>query len=297
MEPLNARGSTQWLHDRGWICPWVFWEGDFLENDQLWNDLQALGWAEASAKSDSHSWLMFNPCPILESSIGDIEEKLRKSRIPSMSHEAFSCLDIGCGSGRDLAWLLSRNSHTAHPMWQAVAVDSSYGAAKRTKAICDNMGLSAQLLSSINAKVLANGQWKLVEKGNPGMTTLDSKKKSNFIPGHPTVDFFSQIVQQKLNSCIPQQYDLIITIRFLVRSLLPQLPLLLKPGGYMILSHFVDHGQYTYDQPRPEHRLQLHELADLYGSMRGMSVIVDKLEEIEDGRPVNSVIIRKDPAI
>jgi hypothetical protein len=31
--------------------------------------------------------------------------------------------------------------------------------------------------------------------------------------------------------------------------------------------------------------------------MRGMSVIVDKLEEIEDGRPVNSVIIRKDPAI
>jgi hypothetical protein len=28
-----------------------------------------------------------------------------------------------------------------------------------------------------------------------------------------------------------------------------------------------------------------------------MSVIVDKLEEIEDGRPVNSVIIRKDPAI
>ncbi|GAB5585535.1 hypothetical protein Unana1_00435 [Umbelopsis nana] len=292
MEPMNGQGSSQWLQDRGWICPWVFWEGDFVNNDRLWKDLETLGLAEA--KVHDETWLMFSPCSILEQSIGSIEEELLKSRNPSASHEAFSCLDIGCGSGRDLAWLLSRISTTGSPLWQAAAVDASDGAVKRTRALCDDMGLSKQLLGSINAKILANGQWKLVEKGNPGLTTVNPKKKSQFMPGHPTENFFSQIVQRDVNSCIPQQYDLIITIRFLVRSLLPQIPLLLKPGGYMILSHFVEHDQYTYDQPRLDHRLQVNELANLYGAMPGMTIIVDEIEEVEDGRPVNSVIVRKE---
>lgn len=287
MEPLDHRGTaSQWLSERGWNCRWIFWEGDFIHNADLWNDLRSLGIAEDNASNQS--WLLFNPCPILETSIDLIETELRKR-----SHELLSCLDIGCGSGRDLAWLLARKTEANTPIWQAVAIDSSEGAVQRTRIICKNMAMANQLISGINAKVLVNGDWRLVEKGNPGLAVKDGQT-ARLMPGYPTMQFFTQEIQRLLNQDIPPQYDMIITIRFLARAILPQLPQLLKPGGFLIISHFVDHEDYTYDQPRPEHRLQVNELAKLYGSMPGISIIVDKLEHVEDGRPVNSFIMRKD---
>jgi SAM-dependent methyltransferase len=278
MEPLEHRGTaSQWLSERGWNCRWIFWEGDFVHNADLWNDLRSLGIAEDNASNQS--WLLFNPCPILETSIDLVETELR-----NVSSEPLSCLDIGCGSGRDLAWLLARKT---------VAIDSSEGAVQRTRIICKNMAMANQLISGINAKVLVNGDWRLVEKGNPGLAVKDGQT-ARLMPGYPTMQFFTQEIQRLLNHTIPRQYDMIITIRFLARAILPQLPQLLKPGGFLIISHFVDHKDYTYDQPRPEHRLQVNELASLYGSMPGISIIVDKIEHVEDGRPVNSFIMRKD---
>ncbi|KAH8550134.1 hypothetical protein BGW37DRAFT_93511 [Umbelopsis sp. PMI_123] len=286
MEPLNNRGTAaKWLSDRGWNCSWIFWEGDFIHNADLWNDLQTLGLAETNASNTS--WLLFNPCPILETSIDHVETELSKT-----SHEPFSCLDIGCGSGRDLAWLLSRKTDTNIPVWQAVAIDSSEGAVQRTRTICKNMSMGNQLIGGINAKVLVNGDWRLVEKGNPGLAVKDGQKE-RLMPGYPTLQFYTQEIQRLLNPDIPQQYDMIITIRFLARSILPELPQLLKPGGFLIISHFVDHEDFSYEQPRKDHRLQVNELSDFYGSIPGLSVVVDKIEHVEDGRPVNSFIVRK----
>ncbi|KAJ2956414.1 hypothetical protein NQZ79_g7723 [Umbelopsis isabellina] len=294
MEPSDAKGATQWLFDRGWNCPWVFWEGDFDQNVNLWTDLASLQLAESTCSDQS--WLMFNPAPILEESIHWIERSLKSDAKGSESPEMLSCLDIGCGSGRDLAWLLSRKAVDGSPIWRATAVDSSHGATNRTSAICENMGLSGQLDGALNAKVAANGLWRLLKRETPNLQVNSVAKKGGkptAAIGENTLDFFSETVQQQISGNIPPQHDLIITIRFLVRSILPRLPNLLKPGGYIIISHFVDHENYEYDQPRQDHRLEMNELRDLFSSLEGMSVVVDKIEQIEDGRPVNSIIIRK----
>jgi SAM-dependent methyltransferase len=298
MEPLDAKGATQWLFDRGWNCPWVFWEGDFDQNVELWTDLASLQLAESTP--NEQSWLMFNPAPILEESIASIEQSLKSRTNNSELQKRLSCLDIGCGSGRDLAWLLSRKAVDGSPIWRATAVDSSHGATNRTSTICENMGLSDQLDGAVNAKVAANGLWRLLKRDDPNKqvnTTVKKGGKPIAAIGDDTIDFFSKTVQQQINNTIPPKHDLIITIRFLVRPILPYLPNLLNPGGYIIISHFVDHEEYEYDQPRQDHRLEVDELRNLFGSMNGMSIVVDKIEQIEDGRPVNSIIIRKENSL
>ena len=147
----------------------------------------------------------------------------------------------------------------------------------------------------MQAKIMADGGWKTFDGDDENMAASissatrdrgNSNKAKRFSPGIPSDAFFKDKLE-----C--GQFDLILTIRFLVRPLLPLLPKLLAVGGYLVISHFVEDGVHTYDQPRKDHRLQLGELAELYGSMDNVEVVTDVLEQIEDGRPINSVIIKK----
>ncbi|KAG0171724.1 hypothetical protein DFQ28_002431 [Apophysomyces sp. BC1034] len=266
VEPADARGCASWLVEHGWQCPWVFWEGEC--NTPFWTDACEAGWAERETMTKQ--WLLFSPCPFLAANIDMIERDFGNSKA--------QCLDIGCGSGRDTAWLLSRNR-----AWQITALDSLRGAVERTETLAAHLG-SRDRLKVVQAKIMANGAWKDITRGQEEPVGLDplEQKRQMFSPGVSTAEFFGA-----------EQFDLVLTIRFLVRSLLPQLPQLLRVGGYLVISHFVEDGVHTYDQPRKEHRLALGELRELYESMGNMEVLVDIIEEIEDGRPVNSVVIRR----
>ncbi|KAF7730302.1 hypothetical protein EC973_002546 [Apophysomyces ossiformis] len=285
VEPLGHRGCASWLIDQGWQCPWIFWEGDC--SSSFWAEACAAGWAEEAPEKTmtqpqqrpQRPWLLFSPCPFLEANMDRIEQDLA-------GRNDLRCLDIGCGSGRDTAWILSR----ARP-WTITALDSLRGAVERTEALTAHLG-SRDRLKVVQAKIMANGAWKDIkhvpsgeeEKEGKAGTGLDrlEQKRQRFSPGVSTTEFFGA-----------EQFDLVLTIRFLVRSLLPQLPQLLRVGGYLVISHFVEDGVHTYDQPRKDHRLALGELRKLYESMENMQVLVDVIEEIEDGRPVNSVVIKR----
>ncbi|KAI9318116.1 hypothetical protein BX666DRAFT_1934913 [Dichotomocladium elegans] len=274
MEPADLDGKgVSWLEERGWQCPWVFRDDD----DAVWTADAAI--VEHNALP-ARPTLMFSACPFLVKQMDMMEGGLQRKR---------TCLDIGCGSGRDVAWLMATRD-----AWEVVAVDSIAGALKRTRALATHLGVEKQLLKTIQAKVMADGGWKALDEEGTSSSSSSSQveeesaasKAERFSPGIATQAFFESM------DC-PGQYDLVLTIRFLVRSLLPQLPDLLKPGGFALISHFVDDGLHVYDQPRKSHRLNLGELAALYGKREDVDVVVDVIEEIEDGRPVNSVIIRK----
>lgn len=279
-----------WLQQHGWQCPWVFHEDELL-NDTFWVDACRQGWAQDLEKSiipnnrawPGKPWLLFQPCPFLANQIDRIEQSLSNSKPPGT---LLKCLDIGCGSGRDVAWLLSRPLSR----WKVYAIDSLRGAVERTAALASNMGVDDRLTVT-QAKITAEGSWKTLDGSSSNnneelSTTAPQDKRVRFSPGIPTEAFFSRLLGSE------QKFDMILTIRFLVRALLPQLPSLLNVGGFLVISHFVEDGVHQYDQPRMDHRLRLGELAELFSAMPGTEVIVDIIEEIEDGRPVNSVIVQ-----
>jgi len=86
-----------------------------------------------------------------------------------------------------------------------------------------------------------------------------------------------------------EQADLVVCIRFLVRSLFPKIADVVRPGGYIIYSHFLE----GCGKPRsPKHFLFRGELAQVFGPPL-FEVLQDAETIIEDGRPVCCFLARK----
>ncbi|CAO3615679.1 unnamed protein product [Cunninghamella blakesleeana] len=197
--------------------------------------------------------------------------------------ENIHILDIGCGSGRDLTYLLLNN-----PTWYGVGIDYLPGAFQRFQTMTSSIHQKEKRVQFIYGKLLNDGTWNIKEN------------------------------HDQHDDLLLPIYDMIITIRFFNRTLLPYLPtLFLKPGGLMVLSHFIDlpplwmkdkddkekikigddhdehpHPHDYYYSPKKEKRLypgELHQFAkDL-----DLTILVDRIEYIEDGRPVHSMILQK----
>jgi SAM-dependent methyltransferase len=187
----NPLGSS-WLIDRGWTCPWVIHAHEFKWANLIINGL-------ASDKSPildrSDKPIFFQPSPFLQRHIDQLETTLPSQRV---------CLDVGCGSGRDIAFLMRRG-------WRAWALDAQVGAMERVKQVSTYLDVQDRLEVLARAKLLHDGRWRF--KG-------------------PEIDLSNK------------KFDLILNIRFLSRSFWKQVPSMLNIGGYFVFSHFVDQGEY-----------------------------------------------------
>jgi hypothetical protein len=103
-----------------------------------------------------------------------------------------------------------------------------------------------------------------------------------------------------------RRYDLVLSIRFLNRAFLPTLLGVVRSGGYVVISTFVNDGIHTYDKPRgSRHRLELGEIRRFFERVSESErrsgrdylgeweVLEDRIEQIDDGRPVNSVLAQR----
>jgi tellurite methyltransferase len=91
--------------------------------------------------------------------------------------------------------------------------------------------------------------------------------------------------------CLPDtQFDLILGVRFLNRQIIPHLTDLLKPNGYLVWQTFVDNGEAINSPKNKNAILDQGELAEVFESLE---IIVDRIDSLPDGRPVNSFIARK----
>ncbi|KAI9256832.1 hypothetical protein EDC94DRAFT_615911 [Helicostylum pulchrum] len=286
IEPINEKGCSSWLVEHGWQVSWIVWEGNLQ-----WKEIEANQWTD---NDDQH--VLFQPSPFLSSNIELLEQGLKE-------RDEWTFLDVGCGSGRDVGWLLTRNKK-----WRASAFDYLAGAMVRTDILVRNLHVAQQLDILAQVKLMNNGQWQLIsnawwnEQHNQdtkelqdsqdeitrrlAMVELENSNKKELYT-------FKELYHHLLPKTKYDTFDLILNIRFLSRPFLLEVPQLLNVGGYFIISHFVDDERYNYKQPKKSLRLQVNEISELYGKMSQMEVIKDVIEEIEDGRPVNSIIVRR----
>ena len=92
-------------------------------------------------------------------------------------------------------------------------------------------------------------------------------------------------------NCLPEsQFDLITMVRFLNRDVFSFIKESLNPGGFVLIQTFVE-GVESFKSPKnPNFILKKGELAENFA---GFKVITDRIDTIEDGRPVNSFIAQK----
>ncbi|ORX62427.1 S-adenosyl-L-methionine-dependent methyltransferase [Hesseltinella vesiculosa] len=225
--------AKQWLVGHGWQPRVVFRPRHEL---CFWPKAKALGCHGTGLRPAT---FLFRPHPLLQDHLGLLQDKLHNAEDPSDGGDVH-VLDIGCGSGRDLTWLLN-----AHPTWQGTGIDALQGAQERFA-------------------------W----------TTLPVRDRVQFL-------------QIKIGAtlALPRRYHLVLMMRCLIRPFLSgSLPNLVRPGGLVVLSHFVDQGDYLY--PRKHLRLQPKEL-EQWALDFGFSLLVNRTDTTEDGRPTHSVILAK----
>lgn len=95
----------------------------------------------------------------------------------------------------------------------------------------------------------------------------------------------------KKEGCLPdQQFDLITVVRFLNRDMYTYIKQATRPGGFVLFQTFVE-GVEQFGSPKnPNFILGKTELAEVF---TGFNIIVDRIDKLNDGRPVGSFIAQK----
>lgn len=91
-------------------------------------------------------------------------------------------------------------------------------------------------------------------------------------------------------------FDLVVCVRFLCRAFLPRMAELLRPGGVLLYSTFVDGpGLQAFGRPQGrEHVLEATELGRSYfGPGQGFEVLRDEVGVTSDGRELSMFCARK----
>lgn len=95
----------------------------------------------------------------------------------------------------------------------------------------------------------------------------------------------------KKAGCLPdEKFDVITVVRFLNRELYSYIKQALKPGGVILFETFSSGVEKIGTPKNPNFILNENELREVFADF---TVIVDRITELADGRPVNSFIAQK----
>ncbi|KAJ1512172.1 hypothetical protein HMI54_014748 [Coelomomyces lativittatus] len=245
----------------------------------------------SSLESKCH--LPFEPCPILLPSIKKMNQD------PEFCHSTWTVLDIGCGTGRDLAWI-------AHVYPNRLKLGIGIDKWKQTidRAILLKKWMQ---LKSVNYLVM---ELKRSE------SIIKTRKKNKVIP---------QKDIQPLSSCTPQltclpcsQFNFLLLNRMLPpRTFIPQLHDWIQIGGYICISTFIQLPEVPLHSPQhvkfilqPDELIrpinwkllnqseesiwhQLDHFGWGFNPENGYEIMKNEVVYIEDGRPVTWFLAKK----
>lgn len=223
---------------------------------QAWADEHGGLRSGTDRSPDDEPHLLFDPAPIIARTTAYLD----RSNI--------SILDVGCGAGRDLTYMLTQ-ARAQGKVWRATALDRWRAALERAQQLFDDNGL---LHSHCDGIVCA-------KVSDDGTLTAELPRSA---------------------------YDVIIMVRFWHVAFLKRLPQILAPEGILVLSHFchephragrvVSPVRAEYDSPPVDARMQpgdLERLLEHWNGQGAFCVVDSRIEPIEDGRPVHSVVIQR----
>ena len=95
----------------------------------------------------------------------------------------------------------------------------------------------------------------------------------------------------KKEGCLPKQsFDLMTVVRFLNREIFTYIHDFIRPGGFVLIQTFTE-GVEKFESPKnPNFILKKGELAEVFA---GYNIIIDRIETLDDGRPVVSFLAQK----
>ena len=388
---FSRESILQLLRFYGWRVPDAWAWSDSAE---LWAAAQAAGVAVHDHRQPVTQHLLFSPAAALQLHFDEICQALHKQRQDaaasadpdspllqpkqarpadascvsstagpeaastapsSASPSPLMCLDVACGSGRDLCWLLwheaQQRRHSPNPnaalVWAGVGVDCAAGALQRAQQLADQLGVADRVQlrrARINQQT---GQWHVSGKADgggesagdpepmgasadgagdataaassvacaapPSATALkpsqqqrrEKRKKKEALraaaaasitaPDAAVSSSYSSSSSSSSSFLPPASFDLIVCVRFLCRSVIrTQLRRLLRPGGFFLLSTFIDDGVTSFAQPaNPQFRIAGKAELERLAAEAGMEMVCNNIGRAEDGRPLSDCVMRK----
>ena len=162
-------------------------------------------------------------------------------------------LDVGCGGGRDTAWLAARG-------WRVHAVDRCEKLLKRAALLSTRLYEDdADVRGVVNTEVRTFG--------------ADNTQDKSWLRANAA--------------------KLVLVVRFLRRPLLQMLGCAVLPGGLLAYEHFLDGCEEFGAPKKKSQMLRHGELASLYAPHSGFDIIRNEVTKLPDGRPVNRFVARK----
>lgn len=167
-----------------------------------------------------------------------------------------NALDVGCGTGRDAAYLASRG-------WNVTGVERCPKLASRAEQLA-----TRRYAGDVDER--DRGTVRAIVRTLGAHTTEDS-------------------AWMRDNAA-----SLVLVVRFLRRSVLHLLRQAVPPGGLLAYEHFLDGCEEFGSPMNPAQRLRHGELARVFGSEHGFTILVDEVAHLLDGRPIARFIARRD---
>eukprot|EP01063_Lacrimia_lanifica_P039498 TRINITY_DN8690_c0_g3_i1.p1 TRINITY_DN8690_c0_g3~~TRINITY_DN8690_c0_g3_i1.p1 ORF type:complete len:337 (+),score=44.85 TRINITY_DN8690_c0_g3_i1:91-1101(+) len=205
-----------------------------------------VGWEECCSQDvvlvdrgfDSQAKL-WRPTPILVEWV---------ERLEGMLGGPGSMADIGCGHGRDMAFLTARG-------WQVSGVDNRAVLLDHAVHLCSRYG----------------GAY--ADKHKP--TTLAADLRKAF-------------------PLAPLSTDLVVVVRFLLRDTLESIRACVRPGGFILYSHFLEgcHLVGPKTPKTPSHYFARGELEEIF-SADEFDVVLSQESKLSDERPIIDFIARR----
>ncbi|KAF9383104.1 hypothetical protein CPB97_006755 [Podila verticillata] len=331
--------ATSMLQVHGWNARWTF-----QDQPEFWSAFQS-EMASLQSKSGSTTQLpqiefgqqsgkgryhfLFQPNPFLVKVLPRIEDELVKSRWPTPPLNLLRCLDLGCGAGRDMTYMVARAPNQVDEQraeWSVVGIDEWHVACERAEQLArDTFGEDGPMSSvhQSNSKNINNDDddnnsngyasrvSTIVGRIDPKAGVLWIKHKPSEAEGRNTTPtLFLKNIRYEVSSQddlildtlkkhserSSDRFDLIVMIRFLERAILaPMVEHWLQPGGFIVWSTFVaDLDLPAYSKPGPAHRLNSKDEARTILQELGLEIIVSEISRVEDGkRSVANIVARK----
>eukprot|EP00955_Chlamydomonas_euryale_P113624 366228-Chlamydomonas_euryale.AAC.16 len=248
---------------------------------------------------------IFSPCLLLEQYVEQIEQALAERRhsevaatlcdgAPTASRQLvrLRCLEPGCGSGRNLAWLAARrrsidlgDGTSVQVIWEVVGIDFWYGALVRMQELCHIVDYNPGQVKLYHCEIdPETGDMRHLKP--PAETCKHHVVPRTHIKDPPA----SGVLEGG-------SFDLILCVRFLSRPLHKYMSMLLSGGGYVLYNTFLNmNGTKAFGRPNGrEHLLEPAELSDIwFGSAQGFQIVCDDVEiEKPHGRELSLFLAMK----